>query len=172
MLVIMAGLPGTGKSTLVREVLHSEPGICFSKDTVRLALFPPSEVDYTTAQDDVCMEAIFLAAGYVLRKDPSRLVFLDGRPFARRSERERVLTWAAGVPVSSLLIECVCADDIVRERLKRGGPEHPAGNRDFALYLSLKTAWEPILETHFVIDTSRPLQDCTDAVLRALHASS
>ena len=171
MLVLMAGLPGTGKSTLVREVLRSTPGIRLDKDAIRPALFPPAALDYTPEQDDVCIEAMLLAAGYLFDKDTKRLIFFDGRPFARRSERERVLGWAAEHRVTSLLVECVCPENLVRERLEHDREQHPARNRDFALYQSLKARWEPILDPHLTIDTSQPLAHCAATVLRALQAA-
>ena len=172
MLIVMAGLPGTGKSVLVREVLRTAPGICLDKDVVRPALFPLSELDYTPQQDDVCIEAVLLAAAYLFRKDPARLIFLDGRPFARRHQRQRVLDWAAQLPVPSLMVECACPEETARERLERDYGEHPARNRGFALYESLKAHWEPILEPHLIVDTSQPLERCAIAVLEAIHTAS
>ena len=53
------------------------------------------------------------------------------------------------------IIECVCADDVVRARLEndRTHGEHPAGNRTFALYQTLKAAAEPIQADRLVLDT-------------------
>jgi adenylylsulfate kinase len=172
MLVVMTGLPGTGKSTLVRELLQTAPGICLDKDLIRPALFPPAAIDYTAAQDDVCVEAMLLAAEYLFDKDRTRLIFLDGRPFVRRRQREQVLDWAARLSVVPVLIECICPEELARERLERDRAQHLADNRDFALYQSLKAQWEPIAEPHLTVDTSQALEQCTAAVLDALRTGS
>ena len=41
MIVLMAGLPGTGKTTLARELAQRTQGALLSKDEIRAALFSP-----------------------------------------------------------------------------------------------------------------------------------
>ena len=167
----MAGLPGTGKSTLAHEILRVLPGVCLDKDRVRPSLFPETEIDYSRRQDDVCMEAMLLAAGYLFEKDPSRLIILDGRTFTRRRERGRVIEWAGSIGIAWLMIECVCPDEMARERLERDAGIHPARNRNYALYLSAKGGAEPIGEPHLVIDTSLPLDQSTRRCLDAIRGA-
>jgi adenylylsulfate kinase len=83
MLVAMAGLPGTGKSTLAACLAQELAGVVLGKDAVRATLFPPPVLDYSTAQDDVIMAAIFQATEYVLRSNADRAVVIDGRTFLR-----------------------------------------------------------------------------------------
>ncbi|MEO7145145.1 MAG: AAA family ATPase [Bryobacteraceae bacterium] len=168
MLVVIAGLPGTGKSVLAREILRVSPGVCLDKDAIRPVLFTASEVDYTPAQDDVCMEAMLLAADYLFRKDPARLILLDGRAFARRPELERVIRWAQAAGVEWRIVECVCSDEVARERLERDRATHPARNRDFDLYRRLKAIHDPILFPHVVVDTNRPVEECGRVTLEAI----
>ena len=89
MIVLMAGLPGTGKSTLCRKL----SGVVLDKDQIRAALF--TEVEYSTEQDDFCMKVMLDTAAYILKKDPLRVVFLDGRPFSKQYQIEQVIA-AAG----------------------------------------------------------------------------
>ena len=58
MIVLMAGLPATGKSTLARELGRRTSGRVLSKDEVRHALFLPGEIEYSTGQDDFCLNGI------------------------------------------------------------------------------------------------------------------
>ena len=74
MLVLMAGLPGTGKSTLSRMLAAELGGTVIDKDQVRASLFAPPDIEYSTEQDDFCMAVMLKVAGYLLRKDPVRLV--------------------------------------------------------------------------------------------------
>src|SRR5947209_2269421 len=46
MLIAMAGLPGTGKSTLARQMARALSGVVLDKDVIRAALFPPALVEY------------------------------------------------------------------------------------------------------------------------------
>ena len=55
MIVLMAGLPGTGKSTLARELAARTSGRVLSKDEIRHAIFLPEEIEFSSAQDDFCL---------------------------------------------------------------------------------------------------------------------
>ena len=84
MIVLMAGLPGTGKSTLARELAARVGASVIGKDEIRHALFSARDLEYSTEQDDFVMGIMLQAAAWILRKDPGRIVILDGRRFSRR----------------------------------------------------------------------------------------
>lgn len=163
MLIAMAGLPGTGKSTLAARLKAELAAVVLNKDEVRRVLFPPPVLDYSAAQDDLCMAAIYGAAASILRIYPRQAVILDGRSYARAYQVRDLLAMAASLNEPAHIIECVCDDVIVRQRLERDleRGEHPAGNRTFALYLERKAAAEAISATHLILDTGRtPFVEC------------
>jgi len=61
-IVIMAGLPGTGKTALATVLAQRLDGIVLSKEEVRAALFPPGAITYSSGQNDFCMSLILMAA--------------------------------------------------------------------------------------------------------------
>src|ERR1700704_3010168 len=94
MIVLMAGLPGTGKTALARELAHRTKGALLSKDEIRAALFSPEDIEYSVKQDDFVMEIMLEASRFLLRNAPARTIFLDGRTFSRRYQIDRVLKFA------------------------------------------------------------------------------
>jgi adenylylsulfate kinase len=163
----MAGLPGTGKSALARELAGRLPAVVLDKDRIRAALFGPDVIEYSTGQDDFCMDVMLHTAAYLFERDRARHVILDGRTFGRRYQVERVRDFAReqGVPVR--FVECVCADEVVRGRLERDVAEgrHVAQNRTYDLYLQVKARFEPIAGPKCTLDMGRDLALCADEAL-------
>jgi predicted kinase len=162
MLILMAGFPGTGKSALAEALAERTGGAVISKDKIRHALFAEEEVEYSTAQDDFCMEVMLMTAEYLLKKDPGRRVFLDGRTFSRRYQIDRVIERAGEMGQPWRILECVCSEETARARLAAQiqSGEHEARNRDFKLYLNVKARFEPITLAKTVIDTDRAFEEC------------
>jgi predicted kinase len=170
MLILMAGLPGTGKSTLARALALRTSGVVLGKDEIRSTLFPSAEIEYSAEQDDFCQQVMLETATYLLQKNPRRSVFLDGRTFSHRYQIDQVLECALLLKQPWRILECTCSDEAVRSRLEeqlRSGA-HPAGNRDYALYLQVKSRFEPITLPKAVIDTGQPLAACVEAALKTL----
>lgn len=170
MIVLMAGLPGTGKTTLAQELAARTSGRVLSKDDVRHAIFSAEEVEYSSRQDDFCVQIMLEIAGYLLLEDPGRILFLDGRPFSRRYQIDNVVATATSLHQPWRVLECVCPEATARRRLEEHAVagEHPAANRDYPLYLEVKSRFEAITLPKTVIHTDQPLEDCISQAVAAL----
>lgn len=170
MIVLMAGLPGTGKSALAEALAARMGGSVLSKDKIRHALFGQHGVEYSTAQDDFVMQLMLETARWILNNHPGHAVFLDGRTFSRRYQIEAVVGAADQLHQPWHILECVCSEETARARIEsqRWSGEHPAGNRTFQLYRDVKARFEPIVLPKAVIDTDAPLEDCVNQALHLL----
>ncbi len=170
MIVIMAGLPATGKSTLCGELAKRLSGTVLDKDQIRSTLFSPNDIEYSTDQDDFCMSIMLQTAAYILKRNPQRTVFLDGRPFSRRYQIEQVIHKAEEIDQPWQILECVCSDESAKKRLEKQVKykRHPAADRDYKLYLRVKANFEEITVPKTVIDTDQPLEDCVHYALSSL----
>jgi predicted kinase len=170
MIVLMAGLPGTGKSTLARELAARTSGRVSSKDEIRHAIFLPDEIEYSSGQDDFCLRLLLETAEYLLSRNRARSIFLDGRPFSRRYQIENVLSMASSLHQPWRILECVCSEETARRRLAGDAESgaHPAGNRNCQLYLEVKSRFEAIIHPKALIDTEQPLETCVTQALAAL----
>ena len=165
--VLMAGLPGTGKSTLAEALVRELRGVVLSKDAVRAALFAGELTDYTREQDDLCFGMALDAAQYLAERRRTEFVFLDGRTFSRREQFEQAIHAAEKAGCAWRIILATCPDEIAEARLMADLGKHPATNRTVALYREVKAHFEPIIYPHFEIDTSQPFESCIERALGA-----
>ncbi|SBT40811.1 AAA family ATPase [Micromonospora narathiwatensis] len=148
MIVQLAGLPGTGKSSLAAALrAHLGHGcLVLDKDHVRAALYEASgQVTYRRDQDDFVVSLLHQAAREHLTRQPDATVILE-RTCTRRYQIDDVVRLAAGLHQPLAIIRCWCPDPVARARLDadRQHGQHPAADRGFALYQQLRATAEPI----------------------------
>jgi adenylylsulfate kinase len=87
---------------------------------------------------------------------PARPILIDGRTFLRSKRIDDLCALAATLGKPPRIIECICTYKVARQRLERdlASRLHPAKNRTFALYLSVKEQAGPLTIPHLVLDTS------------------
>jgi predicted kinase len=153
MLLLMAGLPGTGKSYIATKLAPALYAAILSKDTVRHALFSPELIEYSTEQDDFVVDILLRTAEYIWKRNPQQVLILDGRTFSQASRRRHVIEFAERAGQKWRIIECVCGERIAKQRLAEPDPTHPAGNRTPQLYDEVNARWQPIEEDKIVVST-------------------
>ena len=153
MLVAMAGLPASGKSAIAVRLMGRLQAVLLSKDEVRAALFPERFIEYSSRQDDFCIEIILQVARYILAQGPGSFIIIDGRTFSRRGQIQRIKAAADEYGVELKIIECKCTDETARKRMVRDKGRHLAANRSFDLYTRLKAASDPIELPKLVLET-------------------
>lgn len=167
MLVLVCGLPGTGKSTVAERVAERLPARLLRTDVVRKELF--AEPTYTTEESAAVYNELFQRARDLL--DSGEHVVLDAT-FRRAALRKRAANVAADTETGFHLVRVVCSESVVRERIrKRQRHEDDESDANFAVYKQLKHEFEPIKhDDHVVINNSGSLSETFDAVDEAFQA--
>ncbi len=175
-ILALAGLPGTGKSTLAQALAHELGYPIWNKDRVRADLFQPHEIEFSRAQDDYVMEWIYRAVREHAQDPATNGAILDGRTYLR-SEQVQALHALRTVIADSrraaelVVIECTCAPKVALARLAADLAQaaHPAANRTPELYNQLAARAHPIPEPKLVIATdTATAQDLARRVLASL----
>ena len=161
--VVLAGLPGAGKSTLAQAVAARLPDArVLDKDRVRDALFAPC--DYSAVERDVSFAAMLDAARYHLGR--GRIVIFDGVTFSRRSQVAAAEEVAAESGGFAAVIVCDVPVAVAVERCERDGEEgHLAANRDGDLVRRVAAEMEEPAGAYLTLPTTRPVEDLVGPAL-------
>jgi len=153
MLVLVIGLPGSGKSTVARIIAKEIRAKILRTDEIRKALI--REPKYNEMEKEMIYDAMFLAAEQLLKEGES--VILDAT-FYKEELRDKAIDIAENLKKKFLIIECRAGDEIIKKRMeKRRKSMKSLSDADFEVYKKLKEKFEPIkegMEEHVVIDTS------------------
>ncbi len=159
LLVVLCGLPGSGKSVVAREIAQRIDGVLLRTDVVRRELFPTRR--YTEDETARVYEEILARSAQYLRQGSS--VVLDGT-FSKEKWRTkaREMADAAGVPMR--LVEVVSSPEVVEARLAARTGD--ASEADVRVHREFQHSFEPIREPHIVIDNSKTLAHMQEQVRR------
>jgi hypothetical protein len=113
------------------------------------------------------MSVLFQTARYLVTAKKTGRIFVDGRPFARKSQIDQLVAEAEAFGYSLKIIFCTCSDAAAKARLAEQ-QKHVAGNRNYLLYQKLQKEFEPITLPHFLADTDKPLPEVLAAAVAYL----
>ena len=159
--IVLAGLPGAGKSTLARA-LASRLGTArvLDKDMVRDALFGPCDGSATESQ--VSVSAMFDAARYHLGR--GRTVIFDGMTFWRPQYLGAVARMAVDENASVAVIVCDVPLEVAIDRVQHDAG-HVAANRNADLVRRVAAEMEEPDGDYLTVDTTAALDDCVALAL-------
>lgn len=166
--VVLAGLPGAGKSTLARALASQVDGVrVIDKDEVRHGLFAPC--DYAPEEGQVAFAAMVAGAAYHLRR--GRVVVFDGLTFARSSQVDAALGAAREAGGFTAVLSCSVPVAVAIARVE-ADEGHRAANRDAALVRRVAAELEDLPEPHLVLDMNRPPEEVVAEALAYLRDRS
>lgn len=165
-LVVMTGLPGSGKSYVAERLAAALPAIVVEADRVRKFLFPQPK--YTGWENGMVHRASqrvmerLLRQGVSVIADATNLIGFHRRLLYRLAER-------AGARV--VVVETVAPEETIRQRLKeREQRPGSASDADWLVYTRLAQNAEPVERSHFRMDTSGPIEG-TSSILQAIESA-
>ena len=168
-LVVVSGLPGSGKSYFCRRLASRHPLARLDSDALRKALFgqpthSPEESSRLFAAGHYVLDRL-LGAGISALLDATNL---------REVHRRQLYAIAEGHGAKLVLVSLRAPAAVVEGRLaaraRRADPED-LSDAGPEVYQRMRSLDEPIARPHIVVDTSADIEPAVQTVLRELEES-
>ncbi|OMP75189.1 MULTISPECIES: ATP-binding protein [unclassified Chitinophaga] len=163
MVIIVTGLPGSGKSYLAVRLADELQAAYASSDRIRKKMIPNrtySVKEKESVYDEMCNRMV---AAIQAERD----IVLDAT-FYRDSLREKFIL-EAGPESQIRLIEVTAAESLIKERL---GQKRADSEANFHVYQQLKAQYEPIHVPHLtLVSTNNNIGEMLDSALKYIRSN-
>ncbi len=166
-LVIVTGLPGTGKSHFCQKLTERLPLLILESDALRKVLFPSPT--YSSSESSRLFRAIHYLIEELLKKGIS--LVLDATNLFE-PYRERLYNIADRLNAKLIIVRVEAPSNLVQERLQaRAEANRPENHSeaDWAVYQRMKPAAQVIRRNHFAVDTSKDITPVLNKIVRELN---
>ena len=159
MLIIVCGLPGTGKTFVAKAISEKLDAALLRTDVIRKDV--AGKPAHSKEERDSIYKIMFLMAEKRLKIGANCV--LDAT-FNKKDLRAQIREIAQKNNTGFVIVECVCSENIVKERMDaRTGDESDA---DFNVYLEEKRSFEPIEGDHIIVDTAKDINENMEMILK------
>ncbi len=163
-LVVISGLPGTGKSHLARRLTERLPCVVVQSDFVRKILvgtptYSREESVFIHQVSHLVMERL-LVTGCRVIADATNLA---------ECHREKLYHVADRANAKLVIVRTTAPEPVIRERLNRRAAErdpHDFSDAGWWVYELLRPEVEPVRMPHLVVDTTGDLDGALAKIIR------
>jgi predicted kinase len=164
-LILVTGLPGTGKSVLAKGIVRFLPSkpIYLSTDSIRRDLFNFSDHKYVEFGKDyyshqnrqLVYNALNMIVDILISQNIP--VVVDGT-FYSQETRKPLLEISKKYNCKLIVIKTICSEEVVKQRIKdRKSEEKDISDARFNIYLEIKKRFEPIIVQHLIVNTEKDM---------------
>jgi len=161
-LILISGLPGTGKSYFSKRLAERVPFLVLESDALRKTLFSPPS--YTPRESARLFRIIHLLLQDLLNEGIS--VILDATNLSERF-REQLYGIADHLNARLILVHVEAPPEVVYQRLEnRAMDSENKSDADWAVYRRMRSSADKIQRKHYVVDTSSDITPALDKIVR------
>ncbi|HYA14199.1 MAG TPA: AAA family ATPase, partial [Syntrophales bacterium] len=179
-LILMAGLMGTGKSVRARLIAHRIGADIIQTDVVRKEILDiePTEQHYEDFgkgiySEEVTRKTYDRALELTLTKLKEGKSIIIDASYRSRDDRRQACEAAQRLHAAFFIIECVCPENIIKERLiSRMSDKGEVSDGRWEIYQAQKDTFDAITEIpdslHIILDTSLTPEESTNKAIGKL----
>ncbi|MFI5129129.1 MAG: AAA family ATPase [Chitinophagales bacterium] len=145
MIIVVFGLPGSGKSYFASQLAKAIKAGYINSDQLRREMFTART--YSEQEKAAVYNVMLLKMKEAVGQNMS--LVLDAT-FHKSETRETFIREMEGKG-DIFFIEVTADADIISERLKK---ERPYSEADFSVYKLIQQRWEPMTESHLVLEST------------------
>ena len=173
---VVCGMPGSGKSTISKELSKVFGIKTFHSDVIRKQLFDMNPVDrsnipfeegiYSKGASSLTYGKLLLLSQEEIEMGNS--VVLDGT-YGNKHHRAEALRMARDRDVNIIFVECVLKEKLLKERLSNRKTKLSFSDARLNHFEYFKKRFEPLNEVdgamHIHVNTEKPLEKCMQQIL-------
>jgi len=173
---VVCGMPGSGKSSISRELSRGFGIKILNSDVIRKELFGMKHVDssdmpfeegiYSKNASGLTYGKLLLLAQEEIEKGNS--VILDAT-YGSEHHRVEALRMARDKDVSIIFVECVLKEKLLKERLSNRKTKLSVSDARLPHFEYFKKRFEPLNEVgdamHIRVNTEKPLEKCMQQIM-------
>jgi len=159
MIIVIRGLPGSGKTTLARKLADYTMQefvfvgvVVLSTDVIRKELF--SKPKYTSEESALVYKVLFYTAQQLNLVGTHCI--LDATFINDNGDSTSSISHEVGVKESDVkIIECICAEDVAISRIKNRKNDY--SDADETIYYAMKDVYKITKNPHITVDTTNDI---------------
>lgn len=166
-LIIVSGLPGTGKSYFCRRLAERIDLVVLESDNMRKHLFPSPT--YSKEESARLFRACHSLIWELLKKGIT--VALDATNLEEHN-RERLYHIADQSGARLIIVRMEAPPELVRQRLERRAKREVRednSDADWSVYSRMRSTVDRIGRNHFVVDSSKDITPILDKIVRLVN---
>ena len=163
-LIVVSGLPGSGKSYFSRRLAERLPLPIIESDAMRQILAP--KPTYSATESERLFRACHTLIGHLLHKGIS--VIFDATNLIEH-HREQLYRIAERADAKLILVHMEAPPEVVQQRMERrrnGDDPNDKSDADWQVYQRMTATAQKIRRNHFAVDTSKDIAPAIEKIVR------